>query len=83
MIMTQATGHLTPCQKMVHSLKTMELASMMITATVVPGCKHSTRKRFQKTNKSQSEINNSIESGNICMQMDVIATFNVVMFVTV
>jgi len=42
--MTQATGNLAPCQKMMQSLKTMELESMMITAPGVPGHKHSMRK---------------------------------------
>jgi hypothetical protein len=35
MVMTQAIGNPAPCQKMVQSLKTMELASMMKTAS---GC---------------------------------------------
>jgi len=83
MVMTQATGKLALCQKTVQSLKMMELASMMIIGTVVPGRKHNTRNLFQKTNKSQSEINDSIESGNICMKLDVIATFNVIMTVNV
>jgi len=37
MVMTQATGNLAPCQKMVQSVKTMELASMIINAPGVPG----------------------------------------------